>query len=103
MRRLGVWIGIVVLLGVPIARATGQQAKPAAEAPKQGQTHGKGVPASSTTELDGQRVFEQNCSRCHWAPDGISPRITGTVLRHMRVRALLSEQEEGALLKFMNP
>jgi hypothetical protein len=52
---------------------------------------------------DGQRVFEQNCSRCHNAPDGFSPRITGTVLRHMRVRASLSQHDEKELLHFMNP
>jgi cytochrome c5 len=52
---------------------------------------------------DGQRIFDQNCSRCHTAPDGFSPRITGTVLRHMRVRASLSQHDEQELLRFMNP
>jgi cytochrome c5 len=52
---------------------------------------------------EGQRVFDQNCSRCHTAPDGFSPRITGTVLRHMRVRASLSQHDEQELLRFMNP
>jgi cytochrome c5 len=52
---------------------------------------------------EGQRIFEQNCSRCHNAPDGFSPRITGTVLRHMRVRASLSQHDEQELLRFMNP
>lgn len=58
---------------------------------------------SSVHSDDGQRVFEQNCSRCHTAPDGFSPRITGTVLRHMRVRASLSQHDEQELLRFMNP
>ncbi len=52
---------------------------------------------------DGQRVFEQNCSRCHWSPEGFSPRITGTVARHMRVRAALSEKDYKALMRFLNP
>ncbi len=52
---------------------------------------------------EGQRVFEKNCSRCHAAPDGFSTRISGTVVRHMRVRASLSERDEKALLKFFNP
>ncbi|AFL87503.1 hypothetical protein Terro_1193 [Terriglobus roseus DSM 18391] len=52
---------------------------------------------------EGQRVFEQNCSRCHAAPDGFSPRIAGTVARHMRVRASLSEQDHEALRKFLHP
>ncbi len=49
----------------------------------------------------GQEVFEQNCSRCHNPPRAIPPRITGTILRHMRVRASLSAADEKALLRFM--
>jgi cytochrome c5 len=52
---------------------------------------------------EGARIFEQHCSRCHTAPDGFSPRISGTIVRHMRVRASLSEQEEKELLHFFNP
>jgi len=52
---------------------------------------------------EGERIFTQNCSRCHTAPDGFSPRISGTVLRHMRVRASLSAHEEQELLKYLNP
>jgi cytochrome c5 len=52
---------------------------------------------------EGARVFEQHCSRCHTAPDGFSPRIAGTIVRHMRVRASLSRHEEEELLRFFNP
>jgi len=52
---------------------------------------------------DGQRVFDQNCSRCHNAPQGFSPHISGTIVRHMRVRASLSKEDEQALLRFLNP
>ena len=51
----------------------------------------------------GQRAFEANCGRCHNPPQQFSPRITGTVLRHMRERALLSPQDERDLLKFLAP
>jgi len=52
---------------------------------------------------EGQRIFAQRCSNCHNAPEGFSPRISGTVVRHMRVRALLSQHEEEELLRFFNP
>ena len=55
------------------------------------------------SEDDGQRVFDQNCSRCHNAPEGFSPRISGTIVRHMRVRANLSKEDEQKLLRFFNP
>jgi hypothetical protein len=52
---------------------------------------------------EGTRVFERNCSRCHNAPDGFSMRISGTIVRHMRVRASLSRHDEELLLKYFNP
>jgi cytochrome c5 len=52
---------------------------------------------------EGDRIFQQRCSRCHNAPDGFSPRISGTIARHMRVRASLSKHEEEELLRFLNP
>jgi cytochrome c2 len=54
-------------------------------------------------ENQGQRVFDQNCSRCHNTPEGFSPRVSGTVARHMRVRAQLSEHDYQELLRFLNP
>ena len=58
---------------------------------------------ATTVHSEGERIFAQNCSRCHNAPEGFSPRISGTVVRHMRVRAQLSEHDEQELLRFFNP
>jgi cytochrome c5 len=51
----------------------------------------------------GERVFAANCSRCHQPPMSLSPRITGTVIMHMRTRARLSREDEKLLLKFLAP
>lgn len=62
------------------------------------------APAIRNTGLkSGEEVFMQNCSRCHKPPMAISPRITGTVVMHMRVRARLSRQDEEALLHYLAP
>lgn len=58
---------------------------------------------SRTTQPTGEEVFKQNCGRCHTLPMSISPRITGTVIMHMRTRARLSRQDELLLLKYMAP
>lgn len=55
------------------------------------------------TAEQGQKVFEQNCSRCHNAPEGFPPSISGTIATHMRVRAGLSEADYKALLRYLNP
>jgi cytochrome c5 len=54
-------------------------------------------------QAEGDRLFTANCSRCHMAPSSISPRVTGTLLMHMRVRARLSKRDEQILLKYMAP
>lgn len=62
------------------------------------------APSPATGAQDpGERKFQTNCSRCHDAPEQLSPRITGTVLRHMRVRALLSAEDERDILKYLAP
>lgn len=71
----------------------------------------KVTPAAKTAVKDpaalqasiGQRKFEANCNRCHNAPEQLSPSITGTVVRHMRMRATLSAQDEKDILKFLAP
>ena len=82
-----------------VARNDGQGAK---------KTSNPGNIPSRTTraensEVEGERVFAMHCSRCHNAPEGFSPRISGTIVRHMRIRANLSAEEERALLRFFNP
>ena len=63
----------------------------------------KSAPNSGQNAESGGRVFAQNCSRCHATPDGFAPRISGTVVMHMRVRAALSRDDAQALLRFLNP
>lgn len=58
---------------------------------------------STQTSTEGERIFEQNCSRCHKSPDGFSPRVSGTILQHMRVRASLSRHDEQELRRYFNP
>jgi cytochrome c5 len=90
----------VVLASATLAQATAQSnpsaAKPKANPPAAAQ-------ASQQHQEEGTRVFQQNCSRCHNTPEGFSPSISGTVVRHMRVRASLSKHDEEVLLRFFNP
>jgi cytochrome c5 len=61
-------------------------------------------PGAASSQADpGERVFSENCSRCHAAPMTLSPRITGTVIMHMRSRARLSQRDQQLLLKFLAP
>ena len=77
----------------------------AQEAPKPSQSNASTSNSNSKpADSDrGQQVFAQNCSRCHNAPEGFSPRISGTIARHMRIRAGLSDEDYKALRHFLNP
>jgi mono/diheme cytochrome c family protein len=59
--------------------------------------------AHDAKDQAGQHAFENNCARCHNAPQGFSPHISGTILMHMRTRANLSKKDEQDILRFLNP
>ena len=61
------------------------------------------APVAAKRVSEGERVFQQQCARCHNPPDGFSPRISGTIAHHMRIRASLSKRDEEELLRFLNP
>jgi len=90
---------LVATLAVGATMAIGQTDSP------QQQSHNKTVPKAvhATNQDRGQQVFEQNCARCHNAPEGFSSSISGSVAVHMRVRASLSDADYKALRRFLNP
>jgi cytochrome c5 len=55
-----------------------------------------------TMRLAGEKNFRSNCARCHAAPPKFSPRMMGTIVRHMRVRATITEQEMRQILHYMS-
>ncbi len=57
----------------------------------------KNVPAT------GEQRFQANCGRCHNPPDSLSPREVKAVLQHMRVRAMLSKEDEKLILEYLAP
>ena len=92
---------LIALTEAPLLPASIAQDHPAAG--PAGQKPASATHASQQHENEGERIFAQNCSRCHNAPEGFSPRISGTIVPHMRVRASLSKHDEEELLKFFNP
>jgi cytochrome c5 len=90
---------VVPILSATIVLAqTSTTAKPAAPPSK------LAAKAYSTKQVDvGQRKFDANCGRCHSFPEQLSPSITGTVVRHMRVRANLSAEDEKDILRYLAP
>jgi cytochrome c5 len=92
----------IVLLGVLLlACAAKVFAWPQSQAaPQKVAKNGKDKNADTN---EGEKRFQANCGRCHNPPDSISPREVKAVLQHMRVRAMLSAQDEQLILKYLAP
>jgi cytochrome c5 len=93
-------IGLLCIAALPMLS---QEGNSSAKPPASAQSAKNSKTQAATKEGDGEQKFQQNCSRCHQAPQGFSPRISGTIVRHMRVRASLSQQDERDILRFLNP
>jgi cytochrome c5 len=51
--------------------------------------------------IEGEKRFKANCGRCHLAPEKFPPRMMATILRHMRVRATLTDEDTRLILHYM--
>lgn len=62
------------------------------------------VRSSAETEsmrLEGEKRFRANCGRCHAAPQKFPPRMMATIVRHMRVRATITDEDMRLVLFYM--
>jgi hypothetical protein len=51
--------------------------------------------------IEGEKRFSTNCGRCHMAPHKFSPRIMATAVRHMRVRAMITDEDMRLILRYL--
>lgn len=92
-------IGLLAFIAVPAFSASGSTSKHESQAAQTKANDSK----TGAQQSAGERKFNQNCSRCHKAPESFPPSISGTILKHMRLRASLSQQDERDILRFLNP
>jgi cytochrome c5 len=56
---------------------------------------------ANAMRLEGEKRFHANCSRCHAAPPKFPPRMMATIVRHMRVRATITDEDMRLILYYM--
>ncbi len=56
---------------------------------------------TDSMRVQGEQRFRANCGRCHAAPQKFPPRMMGTILRHMRVRATITDEDRRLILFYM--
>ena len=106
MRRgLAARIALLAILCVSFAAWGGRSAGQGnAAAGKKATSQPKSVAASATHEdelIEGEKRFHNNCGRCHMAPQKFPPRVMAMVIRHMRVRATITDEDMRLILKYM--
>jgi hypothetical protein len=79
----------------------------AAAPPRKSESKSTNPPAvHSGTEADamllhGEQRFRANCGRYHAAPQKFPPRMMATIVRHMRVRATITDEDMRLVLFYM--
>ena len=56
---------------------------------------------AAAARFEGEKRYRANCGRCHMAPHKFPPRMMATIVRHMRVRATITDEDMKFILRYM--
>jgi mono/diheme cytochrome c family protein len=93
------------MLALSAAVFAGDPPRPAEPSGKKDATNASAVVHNYDADamrVQGEQRFRANCGRCHAAPQKFPPRMMATVLRHMRVRATITDQDMRLVLFYMS-
>ena len=51
--------------------------------------------------VEGEKRFATNCGRCDQSPHHFPPRMMATIIRHMRVRATITDEDMRLILRYL--
>jgi cytochrome c5 len=60
------------------------------------------VRRDAVARAQGEKRFRANCERCHAEPQKFPPRMMTTIVRHMRVRAYITQEDAQLILNYMS-
>jgi cytochrome c5 len=90
-------LGLMMLALGAAAKTAGSKESSATTAPATAANSAQ----DENLHLEGEKRFHSNCARCHAAPPKFAPRMAGTIVRHMRVRANLTNDDMRLILRYM--
>jgi len=97
------FLALAMLLALSAAARTNGGSKdstaPAAAAPNG--TNATAATQDENLHLEGEKRFRSNCGRCHVAPPKFPSRTMATIVRHMRVRANITDSDMRLILRYM--
>jgi cytochrome c5 len=92
---------LAMLMGLAVASACATTPKKSTPTPASAASASGNTTQDDTMRLEGEKRFRANCARCHAAPPKFPPRMMGTIVRHMRVRAMITDEEMRLILRYM--
>ena len=95
--------GVLCVAGQEQAKSADSSVSSAGPNSALGSTPGsaKTVHGAATARLEGEKRYRANCGRCHMAPHKFPPRMMATIVRHMRVRATITDEDMRLILQYM--
>ena len=99
MTSKNVLLGLLILCSVTsiaVARKSGKHDAAAAPVPMET------TMTDDIVRVEGEKRFQANCGRCHQSPHKFPPRMMLTIERHMRVRALTTEDDMRLIVRYLN-
>jgi len=92
----------LLFVGIVTAQSSNNAATPGTTSSltqiKNSSTHKLHLPPNFSAD----DAYKQNCTRCHSEVPKLNERMTKTILRHMRVRANIPQDEAKAILEYLN-
>lgn len=90
-------LALGALIGASLVHAEGSSGKKDAASPVVAPSYD-----ADAMRVQGEQRYRTNCGRCHAAPRKFPPRMMATVLRHMRVRATITDEDMRLVLFYMS-
>lgn len=94
------WPGLLMTLFTLTAAFAADPPRNEAKAPAVSEAR-TAVQSEENMRVEGEQRFRTNCGRCHQAPHKFPPRMIATIERHMRVRALVTEEDMRLILHYL--
>jgi cytochrome c5 len=91
----------VIAASVPSAATDTAAAKRSSDSSATPSNKEAAAAIENALRVEGEKRFRANCGRCHMAPHKFPPRVMATAIRHMRVRATLTDEDVRFILHYM--
>jgi hypothetical protein len=101
MKGKAAFVGLL-MLGFLFAKAAARQPEGSGVPPAKSGASVQVFKTEDDFRIEGEKRFRANCGRCHQSPHKFNPRMMLTIERHMRVRALVTDEDMRLIVRYLS-